>query len=135
MNEFAIEADQLGKSFGAKRVLHGLDLEVPAGAIFGLLGPNGAGKTTAVRILTTLLLPDTGRALVLGHDVVRQPQQVRRIIGLTGQYAAVDNQISAAENLYLVGRLFGMRPRASRARAAELLAAFGLADVAGSRLK
>jgi len=135
MDELAIRAENLGKSFGSKRVLRGLDLEVPSGAIFGLLGPNGAGKTTVVRILTTLLRPDSGRAMVLGHDVLRQPQQVRRLIGLAGQYAAVDNQISATENLYLIGRLLGLRPRAARARAAELLAAFGLADVAGTRLK
>ncbi len=135
MTELAIRTEQLGKSFGANRVLDGLDLRVPAGAIFGLLGPNGAGKTTAVRILTTLLAPDSGRAFVLGLDVVAQPQRVRAVIGLTGQYAAVDDLISARENLYLIGRLLGMRPRAARARGTELLAAFGLADVAGTRVK
>jgi oleandomycin transport system ATP-binding protein len=135
MRENAIQAEELGKIFGSRPVLRGLNLEVPAGAIFGLLGPNGAGKTTAVRILTTLLRPDAGSARVLGHDVVSQAQQVRRCIGLTGQYAAVDNQISGTENLYLIGRLLGLRPRAARARAAELLAGFGLADAAGRRLK
>ncbi len=135
MTELAIRTDQLGKSFGARRVLDGLDLRVPAGTIFGLLGPNGAGKTTAVRILATLLAPDSGRAFVLGRDVVAQPQRVRAVIGLTGQYAAVDDLISARENLYLIGRLLGLRPRAARARGAELLAAFGLADVAGTRVK
>jgi oleandomycin transport system ATP-binding protein len=135
MDEFAIQTEDLGKTFGARPVLRGLNLEVAAGAIFGLLGPNGAGKTTAVRILTTLLRPDAGHARVLGHDVVAQAQQVRRCIGLTGQYAAVDNQISGTENLYLIGRLLGLRPRSARARAAELLTGFGLADAAGRRLK
>jgi oleandomycin transport system ATP-binding protein len=133
--EPAIRADRLDKSFGRTRVLDQLTLEVPTGAIYGLLGPNGAGKTTLVRILTTLLAPDGGRALVLGRDVVAQPQRVREVIGLTGQYAAVDDLISARENLYLIGRLLGLRPRAARARGTELLAAFGLADVAGTTVK
>jgi oleandomycin transport system ATP-binding protein len=133
--ESAIRADRLAKSFGRTRVLDQLTLEVPTGAIYGLLGRNGAGKTTLVRILTTLLAPDAGRAVVLGRDVVAQPQRVREVIGLTGQYAAVDDLISARENLYLIGRLLGLRPRAARARAAELLAAFGLADVAGTTVK
>jgi len=131
----AIFAAELSKSFGARRVLDRLDLEVPSGAIFGLLGPNGAGKTTAVRILTTLARPDSGRASVLGYDVVAQPQQVRRVIGLTGQYAAVDDLISARENLYMIGRLLGMRRAAARARAAELLETFGLAGAAGVKVK
>jgi oleandomycin transport system ATP-binding protein len=131
----AIRTEGLTKSFGAKRVLSGLDLEVPAGAIFGLLGPNGAGKTTAVRILATLLRPDSGRAYVLGRDVIGQAQRVREVIGLTGQYAAVDDLISARENLYMIGRLLGLRPRAARARSARLLDAFGLADAAASKVK
>jgi oleandomycin transport system ATP-binding protein len=131
----AIRTEQLGKTFGARPVLRGLDLRVPAGAIFGLLGPNGAGKTTAVRILATLVRPDSGRAWVLGHDVVDQPARVRAAIGLTGQYAAVDDLISATENLYLIGRLLGLRPRAARARAADLLSAFGLADAARTKVK
>jgi oleandomycin transport system ATP-binding protein len=131
----AIRTEGLTKSFGAQRVLSGLDLEVPAGAIFGLLGPNGAGKTTAVRILATLMRPDSGRAYVLGHDVVGQAQSVRRVIGLTGQYAAVDDLISARENLYMIGRLLGLKPRAARARSAQLLNAFGLADAAASKVK
>jgi oleandomycin transport system ATP-binding protein len=131
----AIRTEGLTKSFGAKRVLSGLDLEVPAGAIFGLLGPNGAGKTTAVRILATLLRPDSGRASVLGRDVVSQAQRVREVIGLTGQYAAVDDLISARENLYMIGRLLGLRPRAARARSSHLLDAFGLADAAASKVK
>ena len=105
--EPAIRTDGVDKSFGRARVLDKLSLEVPAGAIYGLLGPNGAGKTTLVRILTTLLAPDAGRAFVLGRDVVSQPQRVREVIGLTGQYAAVDDLISARENLYLIGRLLG----------------------------
>jgi daunorubicin resistance ABC transporter ATP-binding subunit len=133
--EFAIQTEQLGKSFGAKRVLDRLDLQVPAGSIYGLLGPNGAGKTTAVRILATLLAPDSGRAFVLGTDVVTQASRVRALIGLTGQYAAVDDLISARENLYLIGRLLGLRPRAARARGAELLAAFDLSQAAGTRVR
>ncbi len=131
----AIRAEGLTKSFGAKRVLSGLDLEVPAGAIFGLLGPNGAGKTTAVRILATLLRPDSGRAYVLERDVVSQAQRVREVIGLTGQYAAVDDLISARENLYMIGRLLGLRPRAARARSSQLLDAFGLAGAAAGKVK
>src|SRR5580692_10889665 len=122
MHEPAIRAEGLVKSFGARQVLRGLDLQVPQGAIFGLLGPNGAGKTTAIRILTTLLRPDSGHACVLGRNVVSQAGQVRAVIGLTGQYAAVDDLISARENLYLIGRLLGLRPRAARGRSAELLA-------------
>lgn len=135
MDDLAIRTEGLGKSFGSKRVLDGLDLQVPTGMIFGLLGPNGAGKTTAVRILATLTRPDSGRAYVLGHDVVARAAQVRAAIGLTGQYAAVDDLISATENLYLIGRLLGLRPRRARARAGELLTAFGLADVAGTKVK
>jgi oleandomycin transport system ATP-binding protein len=133
--EPAIRGDRLEKSFGRVRVLDQLSLQVPAGAIYGLLGPNGAGKTTLVRILTTLLAPDAGRAFVLGRDVLAQPQRVREVIGLTGQYAAVDDLISARENLYLIARLLGLRPRAARARAVELLTAFGLSDVAGTKVK
>jgi oleandomycin transport system ATP-binding protein len=135
VGELAIRTEQLGKSFGARRVLDGLDLAVPAGVIFGLLGPNGAGKTTAVRILATLLVPDSGRASVLGFDVARAPQQVRKVIGLTGQYTAVDDLISGPENLYLVGRLLGLRPKAARRRGTELLEAFGLADAAGTKVR
>jgi oleandomycin transport system ATP-binding protein len=133
--EPAIRTDRLDKSFGRAQVLDQLSLQVPAGAIYGLLGPNGAGKTTLVRILTTLLAPDAGRAFVLGRDVIAQPQRVREVIGLTGQYAAVDDLISARENLYLIGRLLGLRPHAARARAVELLTAFGLADAAGTKVK
>jgi oleandomycin transport system ATP-binding protein len=133
--DFAIRTERLGKSFGAKRVLDQLDLQVPSGTIYGLLGPNGAGKTTAVRILATLLAPDAGQAFVLGSNVVSQAREVRSAIGLTGQYAAVDDLISASENLYLIGRLLGMRPRAARARSAELLAAFDLSDAGGTKVR
>jgi oleandomycin transport system ATP-binding protein len=135
MDGLAIQTEELGKSFGSKRVLADLDLEVRQGSIFGLLGPNGAGKTTAVRILATLLAADSGRARVLGFDVARQAQQVRKIIGLTGQYAAVDDLISAQENLYMIGRLLGLRARAARKRGTELLAAFGLADAADTKVR
>ncbi len=135
MTEPAIRAVQLARSFGRTRVLDRLDLEVDAGAIYGLLGPNGAGKTTAVKILATLLRPDAGHAFVLGNDVVRQAAQVRSLIGLAGQYAAVDDLISARENLYLIGRLLGQQRRAARVRATELLEAFGLGDAAGVTVK
>jgi oleandomycin transport system ATP-binding protein len=135
MGGMAIETEGLGKSFGSARVLDGLDLQVPRGTIFRLLGPNGAGKTTVVRILAPLLAPDTGQARVLGFDVRRQAQRVRRVIGLTGQYAAVDDQLAARENLYLIGRLLGLRPAPARARAGELLAAFGLGEVGGTKVR
>jgi ABC-2 type transport system ATP-binding protein len=132
MPELAISAEGLRKSYGTVHALRGIDLEVPAGTILGLLGPNGAGKTTAVRILTTLLHPDGGRASVAGHDVVREPDAVRAAIGLTGQYAAVDENLTGRENLEMVGRLLHMGRPASRARADELLAMFDLAG-AGRR--
>ncbi|MES5816905.1 ATP-binding cassette domain-containing protein [Streptomyces sp. RG80] len=125
-----ILVDGVAKSFRETPALRQVNLEVSAGTVFGLLGPNGAGKTTLVRILTTLEQPDAGRALVDGHDVVRQARQVRRTIGLTGQYVAVDEEISGQENLYLVGRLLNLRPKRARARADELLEQFGLADAA-----
>jgi oleandomycin transport system ATP-binding protein len=134
MTEPAILAEQLGKSFGARAVLSGLSLQVPAGVVLGLLGRNGAGKTTAVRILATLLAADTGRARVAGFDIAAQPQRVRAHIGLTGQYAAVDDLLSARENLYLIGRLLGLRRGPARVRAAALLEQFGLADVAAAKV-
>ena len=130
-----IQVEGLGKSFGTTRALAGVDLAIRRGTVLGLLGPNGSGKTTTVRVLATLLRPDAGRARVLGHDVVTDPAAVRRRIGLTGQYAAVDDALSGAENLVLVGRLLDLPRRAARARAAELLAHFGLADVAGRRVR
>jgi oleandomycin transport system ATP-binding protein len=131
----AIEAEGLTRRFGATRALDGLDLQVETGAVLGLLGPNGAGKTTAVRILATLLRADSGRARVAGFDVARQPDQVRRRIGLTGQYAAVDENLSGIENLYMIGRLLDLSRMAARQRAAELLDRFDLADAGGRAAK
>lgn len=132
MSEFAILTEGLAKSYGPVKALSGVDLQVSEATVLGLLGPNGAGKTTAVRILSTLLLPDAGRALVAGHDVVREPGAVRSQIGLTGQYAVVDENLTGRENLELVGRLLHMGRASARARADELLRAFELSD-AGRR--
>ena len=128
--EAAIRAEGLRKSYGDVHALCGVDLEVPAGSVFGLLGPNGAGKTTAVRILTTLIEPDGGSARVAGFDVVGEPAQLRERIGLAGQYAAVDENLSGFENLELVGRLYHLGRQVSRARDRELLGDFGLEDAA-----
>ena len=127
-----IEASGLAKQFSEVHALAGLDLEVPEGTVLGLLGPNGAGKTTAVRILTTLLLADNGEATVAGADVRREPELVRSRIGLSGQYAAVDEHLTGLENLEMVGRLYGMKRAAARSRAHELLERFALSD-AGDR--
>ncbi|CAN5369176.1 daunorubicin resistance protein DrrA family ABC transporter ATP-binding protein [soil metagenome] len=131
----AIETEGLVKSFGNVRALGGIDMVAGEGTVFGLLGPNGAGKTTAIRVLSTLLTPDAGRAIVGGYDVVRQPRQVRRLIGLTGQYAAVDEQLSGHENLYMIGRLLGMAAKDARSRATALLDDFDLSDPAGAFAK
>ncbi|MEU6020571.1 ATP-binding cassette domain-containing protein [Micromonospora sp. NPDC047134] len=131
----AIEAEGLTRSFGETRALAGLDLTVPAGAVYGLLGPNGAGKTTAVRVLATLLRPDGGKARVFGHDVVAEADAVRARVSLTGQYASVDEDLTGTENLILLGRLLGLRKPAARARAEQLLAAFGLTEAAGRQVK
>jgi len=135
MTTSAIEAEGLVRTFGKVRALDGIDMVAREGSVFGLLGPNGAGKTTAIRVLSTLLLPDSGRASVGGYDVVRQPKEVRRLIGLTGQYAAVDELLSGQENLYMIGRLLGFPAPDSRSRAKELLEAFDLADAATKRVK
>ncbi|WP_328651926.1 ATP-binding cassette domain-containing protein [Micromonospora sp. NBC_00330] len=132
MTTFEVVAEGLGKRYGPTRALDTFDLTVPPGTVHGLLGPNGAGKTTAVRILTTLLRFDTGRATVAGYDVARRPDEVRARIGLTGQYAAVDEILSGRQNLELFGRLFRLGRREARRRAGELLERFGL-DEAASR--
>jgi ABC-2 type transport system ATP-binding protein len=128
----AVEVRGLTKTFGSRekqvRALDGLDLEVSAGTVLGLLGPNGAGKTTTVRVLTTLLKPDAGEARVLGHDVTAEPGLVRRMIGLSGQYSAVDENLTGRENLWMFGRLYGLDSKASSARAEELLEMFDLTE-------
>ncbi|GAA1101439.1 ATP-binding cassette domain-containing protein [Nocardiopsis composta] len=131
--EFAVRAVGVRKRYGAHLALDGFDLEVRPGTVHALLGPNGAGKTTAVRVLSTLARFDSGHALVNGFDVVAEAPRVRRTIGLTGQYAAVDEVLTGRENLVMFGRLFGLAPRAARERADELLAAFRLEDAADRR--
>jgi ABC-2 type transport system ATP-binding protein len=133
MDEPAIEAVGLEKSYGDVKVLDGVDLRVGRGSVFSLLGPNGAGKTTTVKILATLLAADAGRASVAGFDVVSQRRDVRRRISLTGQYAAVDELQTGAENLSMMGRLSGLSRRDARRRTAELLARFDLAEAGGRR--
>ncbi|WP_282205841.1 ATP-binding cassette domain-containing protein [Kitasatospora fiedleri] len=131
----AIEAEGLRKNYRDQQVLKGIDLHVPAGTVLGLLGPNGAGKTTTVRILSTLLGPDGGRAAVAGFDVAAAPREVRRRIGLSGQYAAVDEELTGRENLVLLGRLLHLGRSEARARADELLARFDLADTGDKPLR
>jgi len=131
----AILVEGLTKSFGEVHALRGIDLSVPRGTVLGVLGPNGAGKTTAVRILTTLLLPDGGRAVVEGYDVVREAAAVRRTIGLAGQSAAIQEELTGRENLEIIGRLYHLRWKQARSRAVELLEQFGLADAANRAAK
>ena len=126
----AIVARGLTKSFGSTTALGGIDLEVAPGTVLGVLGPNGAGKTTMIRVLATLVTPDAGTARVSGFDVVRQARDVRRSIGLTGQYASVDDDLTGVENLVMIGQLLGLTTRNARARAAELLTQFRLTDAA-----
>jgi ABC-2 type transport system ATP-binding protein len=133
--EPAIEADGLVKRFGETKALDGLDLTVPPGTVYGLLGPNGAGKTTAVRVLATLLRPDAGRARVFGRDVVTDAAAVRRTIGLTGQYAALDEYLTGRSNLIMIGQLSRLTAKAARRRADELLDRFDLTDAAGRAVK
>src|SRR5437016_10117340 len=130
-----IQTSGLVKRFGKVTALDGLDLAVPRGTVLGVLGPNGAGKTTAVRILTTLLQPDGGRALVEGHDVVRQAAAVRRSIGLSGQSAAIQEELTGRENLEIIGRLYHLSWAQARSRAIELLEQFDLADAADRQAK
>ncbi|HKN55388.1 MAG TPA: ATP-binding cassette domain-containing protein [Amycolatopsis sp.] len=126
----AIQAEGLVKHFGETKALDGVDLEVPFGKVVGVLGPNGAGKTTAVRILATLMKPDAGHATVGGYDVVKDPVRVRSLIGLTGQYASVDEDLNGTENLVLIGRLLGIPRADAKVRAADLLERFELSDAA-----
>ncbi|WP_410655833.1 ATP-binding cassette domain-containing protein [Amycolatopsis sp. lyj-112] len=131
----AIRAEGLVKHYGETKALDGVDLEVPAGKVVGVLGPNGAGKTTAVRILATLIRPDSGHASVFGYDVVKNPMAVRSLIGLTGQYASVDEDLSGTENLVLIGRLLELSRVDAKKRAAELLERFELTEAAGRSIK
>ncbi len=133
--ELAIDAHGMTKAFGEVRALDGVDLAVPTGTVLGLLGPNGAGKTTAVRVLTTLLKPDAGTIRVAGLDAVRDAAKLRERIGLAGQYAAVDENLTGEENLTMVGRLYGMRRADAKARAGELLTRFDLEDAARRPVK
>jgi oleandomycin transport system ATP-binding protein len=131
----AVEAEGLEKRFGETRALDGVSLVARTGTVLGVLGPNGAGKTTAVRILATLTKPDAGTARVGGHDVVSEAHMVRQLIGLTGQYAGVDEMLTGTENLLMIGRLLGMSRADAKARARELLERFGLTDAAGRSAK
>ncbi|HEY0358087.1 MAG TPA: ATP-binding cassette domain-containing protein [Mycobacteriales bacterium] len=133
--ELAIETIGLVKVFGTTRAVDGVDLAVHAGGVYGFLGPNGAGKTTTIRILATLLRPDAGTARVLGHDVVTEAGAVRARVGLTGQYASVDEDLTGCENLLLLGRLLGYSRAQARSRAAELLDGFDLTEAAGRQVK
>jgi oleandomycin transport system ATP-binding protein len=132
---FAFQATGLVKRFGKTTALAGVDLAAEPGTVLGVLGPNGAGKTTAVRILATLLRPDEGQAIVGGYDVVRQPAAVRRISGLTGQFASVDEDLTGTENLVLIGQLLDLRRNDAKARAAHLLAEFDLTEAANRTVK
>ncbi|HLL86717.1 MAG TPA: ATP-binding cassette domain-containing protein [Thermoleophilaceae bacterium] len=131
----AIEATGLAKSFGDVRAVDGVDLAVRSGSVYGVLGPISAGKTTTIRMLATLVRPDAGTARVLGHDIVREADAVRALVSLTGQLASVDEDLTGRENLVLLGRLLGLKRGDAKARAAELLEAFGLADAAGRLVK
>ncbi|MFG1806400.1 ATP-binding cassette domain-containing protein [Streptomyces sp. NPDC049040] len=126
----AVEVRGLVKHYGQTKALDGVDLDVRQGTVLGVLGPNGAGKTTLVRVLSTLVKPDAGTARVAGYDVLRQPRQLRRVIGLTGQYASVDEKLSGRENLYMIGRLLDLPSREAKSRADELLERFSLTEAA-----
>ncbi|MFG1789994.1 ATP-binding cassette domain-containing protein [Nocardia sp. NPDC049149] len=131
----AVEANELVKVFGEQRAVDGVSLAVPQGSVYGVLGPNGAGKTTTIRMLATLLRPDAGSARIFGHDVVAEPTAVRSLVGVTGQYATVDEDLSATENLVLFSRLLGLSRIDSRRKAVELLEEFDLTEAADKPLK
>ncbi len=131
----AIEAEDLVKEFGGFRAVDGVSLSVPTGSVYGVLGPNGAGKTTTIRMLATLLRPTSGQARIFGHDVLREPTAVRSLIGVTGQYASVDEDLSATENLVIFSRLLGLSRRDAKQRASDLLEEFNLAEAADRPLK
>jgi ABC-2 type transport system ATP-binding protein len=134
-NPLAVEATGLVKTFGDVRAVDGVDLAVGRGSVYGVLGPNGAGKTTTIRLLATLLRPDSGSARVLGHDIVSDGDAVRGLVSLTGQLASVDEDLTGRENLVLLGRLLGLGRAGAKSRAGELLEAFGLGDAAGRLVK
>ncbi len=134
-HQLAIEASGLVKTFGDTRAVDGVDLAVPSGSVYGVLGPNGAGKTTTIRMLATLIRPDAGSARVLGHDIVDDAHRVRAAVSLTGQLASVDEDLTGRENLILIGRLLGLKRAEAKARATELLEAFGLSDAAAKLVK
>jgi len=129
-SDLAIEAERLVKVFGTNRAVDGVDLRVKQGVVYGVLGPNGAGKTTTISMLATLLKPDDGAARIFGHDVVREPHVVRQLIGVTGQYASVDEKVSGIENMIVFGRLLGLSHKQAKAKGYELLGAFGLEEAA-----
>src|SRR6478735_1251242 len=124
--DWAVEADGLVKVFGSNRAVDGVDLRVATGTVYGVLGPNGAGKTTTVSMLATLLKPDAGRGLIFGYDIVKNAHIVRQLIGVTGQYASVDEKLSAMENLVIFGRLLGLSGTQAKKKGQELLEEFGL---------
>ncbi|QIZ99330.1 ATP-binding cassette domain-containing protein [Leifsonia sp. PS1209] len=129
-SEWAVEAHGLVKVFGDNRAVDGVDLSVRAGAVYGVLGPNGAGKTTTISMLATLLKPDAGEATIFGHDIRREQQVVRQLIGVTAQFASVDERLSATENLVIFSRLLGLSRSEAKRKSAELLEEFGLTDAA-----
>ena len=135
MTALAIEATGLVKTYGDTRAVDGVDLAVRRGSVYGVLGPNGAGKTTTIRMLATLIRPDAGSARVLGHDIVAEAEAVRSVVSLTGQLASVDEDLTGRENLILLGRLLGLGWAGAKARAVELLEAFGLAEAANKLVK
>ncbi|MBN9168388.1 MAG: ATP-binding cassette domain-containing protein, partial [Microbacterium sp.] len=133
--DWAVEAEGLVKVFGQNRAVDGVDLRVKTGTVYGVLGPNGAGKTTTINMLATLMRPDGGTGRIFGHDVVREPQIVRQLIGVTGQFASVDETLSATENLIIFSRLLGLSRAEARAKSVDLLERFGLTEAAKRPLK